>query len=101
MEGSSGPDEACASAPLGESKEAALRTQAALAELSQKVVQLTKVIVFLHTRSDGHDTRCAALKSDCEDEVRQVASAATASVDKQRQQTGGALTQRERWLASR
>jgi len=70
----------------------------ALAELSQKVVQLTKVVVFLHTRSDGHDARCAALRKAAEDEVRRVATAAAACVEAQRRQTEDASRWRERSL---
>lgn len=70
----------------------------AVAELSQKVVQLTKVIVFLHTRGDGHEARCAELRSACEDEVRQVAKDAAGRVEAQRQHTSDASVWREQRL---
>jgi hypothetical protein len=95
MEDCADGDEVQSRAP---SKEV-VRNQQALAELSQKVVQLTKVIVFLHTRSDDHDTRCAMLRSACEEEVRYVASAAAASVEKERKRVNSVSARRERRFA--
>lgn len=101
MEAGAGAEQSAIGFTGPESEEAAARTRAALAELSQKVVQLTKVIVFLHTRSDGHDQRCAALKSACEGEVRQVADTAAACVEAHRQQVSNASTHREQWRGLR
>lgn len=74
---------------------------AALDELSQKVVQLTKVIVFLHTRSDGHESRCVALRAACEDEVRQLASQAASLVEVQRRHAMDAEAERAARLEAR
>eukprot|EP00931_Biecheleriopsis_adriatica_P089283 TRINITY_DN63435_c0_g1_i1.p1 TRINITY_DN63435_c0_g1~~TRINITY_DN63435_c0_g1_i1.p1 ORF type:complete len:428 (+),score=126.92 TRINITY_DN63435_c0_g1_i1:89-1372(+) len=66
------------------------KDEAALAELSQKVVQLTKVIVFLHTRSDGYEDRCKTLKTANCLELKQVSEAAAARVEEQRKATAAA-----------
>eukprot|EP00928_Gymnodinium_smaydae_P063281 TRINITY_DN46912_c0_g1_i1.p1 TRINITY_DN46912_c0_g1~~TRINITY_DN46912_c0_g1_i1.p1 ORF type:complete len:446 (-),score=130.66 TRINITY_DN46912_c0_g1_i1:64-1401(-) len=59
---------------------------AAVAELSNKIVQLTRAIVFLHTRGDGLETRCAALRAVCGEEVRKIATFAASAVERQRAQ---------------
>lgn len=66
--------------------------------MAQKVVQLTKVIVFLHTRADGHEARCTSLKEACAEEVRQVGAAAAVHVEEQRRRVEAALGRHERWL---
>lgn len=43
-------------------------------ELTQKVIELTKALVFLYTRQDGHDVRLAALKDAKAKEVAEVTS---------------------------
>lgn len=58
-----------------------------LAELSQKIVQLTKVIAFLHTRSDTYESRCQTLRTFYEGEVQQVAGAAAAHIQTQTRHT--------------
>ncbi|CAE8614490.1 unnamed protein product [Polarella glacialis] len=71
------------------------KDKATLAELAEKVVQLTKVIVFLHTRSDGHEARCAALRASGSAEVQQVAAATLVRVEEQRKHTASAAERRE------
>lgn len=71
------------------------RLETALANLSQNVVRLTKVVFFLHTRSDVHDARMAALKFFCEEEVRQVAQAAAAEVDKHQRHVAAVAKKQE------
>uniref|UniRef100_A0A7S1AZT1 Uncharacterized protein n=1 Tax=Noctiluca scintillans TaxID=2966 RepID=A0A7S1AZT1_NOCSC len=72
----------------------------AFAELSRKVVQLTKVIVFLHIRCDGHEGRLAALRKTCEEEVRQIANAAELRVETQRAHMSAASHRREGQLSA-
>lgn len=43
-------------------------------ELTQKVIELTKALVFLYTRQDGHDVRLEALKDAKIKEVAEVTS---------------------------
>lgn len=75
------------------------KAKAALAELSQKIVQLTKVIVFLHTRSDGHEARMAAIKAEGNLEVKQVAASASRLVEEQRKETAKAVARRDEQVA--
>lgn len=91
--------ESTATASARPASASTIAAKAALAELSQKVVQLTKVTVFLHTRCDGHEARCAALRASCEDEVRQVSSAAASCVEAQRRHTAEAAAKREEVFA--
>jgi len=70
----------------------------AIAELSQKVVQLTKVIVFLHTRSDGHDARCSEFRCTGEEETRRIAAAAADYVNEQQRHRSNATSWRNRQL---
>lgn len=70
----------------------------AIAELSRKVVQLTKVIVFLHTRSDGHEARCSEFRCSGEDESRRIAAAAAGYVEEQQRHRSNAARWRRRQL---
>lgn len=74
--------------------------RAVIDELMEKIVQLTKVIVFLHTRSDGHDSRCAALREACEEEVSRVKYTSASRVESHRLFAGGAASRREQRLAA-
>eukprot|EP00434_Breviolum_minutum_P000229 symbB.v1.2.000190.t2/scaffold21.1/size436794/9 len=50
-------------------------------ELTQKIIELTKALVFLYTRQDGHDARLASLKDAKAKEVEQVTTWATEKVE--------------------
>lgn len=70
----------------------------AIEELSRKVIQLTKVIVFLHTRSDGHEARCSEFQCSGEEETRRVAAAAASYVKDQQKHCSSAASWRKRQL---
>mmetsp|Transcript_29803 Transcript_29803/g.68646 ORF Transcript_29803/g.68646 Transcript_29803/m.68646 type:complete len:428 (-) Transcript_29803:79-1362(-) len=74
--------------------------EANLSELMRKIVQLTKVLVFMHTRIDGDAARCAARRLLCEEEVRRVATFAAAQVESQRQLAQQTARQREAAFAT-
>ena len=75
------------------------RAKAVCAKLSDKVVQLTKAVVFLHTRLEGHEASCDAIRRDVENEVQQVSDAAAALVESQRRRVGSTETRRAARLA--
>ncbi|CAK0856211.1 unnamed protein product [Prorocentrum cordatum] len=91
--GTSQPASAAGPAPSGAS--AAAAPSAAIGEAMQKVVQLTKAAVFLHTRSDGHEARCASLREAHEEELKRVELVAAAHVGAQEAQAAAAASWRE------
>ncbi|CAE7265454.1 unnamed protein product [Symbiodinium sp. CCMP2592] len=58
---------------------------ASLHELSEKVVQLTKAVVFLYTRSDGHEVRRTLSEAAAEEELKQLTAAVAKKLECHRQ----------------
>jgi len=74
-----------AEADAGEEACTELPSAASLHELSEKVVQLTKAVVFLYTRSDGHEVRRTLSEAAAEEELKQLTTAVAKKLECHRQ----------------
>eukprot|EP00439_Symbiodinium_sp_Y106_P062704 s187_g9.t1 len=89
------PQDSFAWSALDEKACTELPSAASLHELSEKVVQLTKAVVFLYTRSDGHEVRRTLSEAAAEEELKQLT---TAELRNRISAAEGRATCDEQWL---